>query len=54
MDRSLLAAASLLFAMIAQPASAQALPTPSSSKTEAILGGPSKLAALIAQQSGER
>lgn len=52
MDRSLLAVVSILFGLVAQPAAAEAAPLPGASKAEAILGGPSKLAALIAQQSG--
>ena len=51
MDRMLFTAAAIALGLVAQPAGAQAAPQ-SVSKAEAILGGPSKLAALIAQQSG--
>lgn len=53
MDRTLLAAAAFALALTAQPAAAQTFPAFGTSKAEAILGGPSKLAALIAQQSGQ-
>lgn len=52
MDRSLLAVAAIVLGLVAQPAAAQTALFSDTSKTEAILGGPSKLAALIAQQSG--
>jgi predicted transglutaminase-like cysteine proteinase len=53
MDRTLLAVAAIALGLVAQPATAQTTPLFGASKAEAILGGPSKLAALIAQQSGE-
>ena len=53
MDRTLLAAAAIALGLLAQPAAAQTLSPFGSSKSDAILGGPSRLAALIAQQSGQ-
>jgi predicted transglutaminase-like cysteine proteinase len=57
MDRKLLVACAVALGTVAQPAAAQlaplSAPTTSFSKSEAILGGTSKLAALVAQQSGQ-
>jgi predicted transglutaminase-like cysteine proteinase len=58
MDRKLIAACALTLGIAAQPAAAQLAPLSepnySLAKSEAILGGTSKLAALLAQQSGQR
>lgn len=57
MNRKLLAASALALGFAAQPAAAQlaplSAPAYSFNKSEAILGGTSKLAALMAQQSGQ-
>ncbi len=52
MSRLALASAAAL-ALAATPAAAQTMPYFSASKTQAILGGESRLAAIMAQQSGQ-
>lgn len=53
MSRFVLAPLAAALALVAAPAAAQAAPYYSSSKTLAILGGESRLAAITAQQSGQ-
>ena len=53
MSRIVLAPMAAALAFAAAPASAQTAPYFSASKTEAILGGGSRLAAIMAQQSGQ-
>jgi predicted transglutaminase-like cysteine proteinase len=53
MSRIALAAAATALALAAAPAAAQTTPYFSASKTQAILGGESRLAAIMAQQSGQ-
>lgn len=53
MSKTLLALTATLAALAAYPAGAQSAPYFSASKTEAILGGSSRLAAILAQQSGQ-
>jgi len=53
MSRFALASAAALLALVATPAAAQTVPYYSASKTQAILGGESALAAIMAQQSGQ-
>lgn len=53
MSRFVLAPLAAALALVAAPAAAQAAPYYSSSKTLAILGGESRLAAITARQSGQ-
>lgn len=53
MSRIALAPIAAALALTAAPAAAQSLSYYSSSKTQAILGGQSRLAAILAQQSGQ-
>ncbi len=53
MSRIVLASAAAALALAATPASAQTVSYFSANKTQAILGGESRLAAIMAQQSGQ-
>ena len=53
MSRITLASAAVTLALAAAPAAAQGAPYFSYSKTQAILGGESRLASIMAQQSGQ-
>ena len=53
MSRIALASIAAALALTAAPAAAQSAPYYSASKTQAILGGESRLAAILAQQSGQ-